>query len=130
MSSYYRHDLGDDVTLWLRLHDPSTGAPVTGASPTVTIERHRESQGGPLSDGWYWNGTIFVAAKIPLAMPEHKPVDNPGVYVYEFLQSGIGVPLVYLVRFDSATAPAVGFAVEEHIFEKFATVIIEAEPSI
>lgn len=127
MASYYHHDIGDDLTLWLRLHNPSTGAPVTGASPTVSIRRHREARDGPALDDWYWNGSIFVAADTPLAMSEYA--GSPGVYLYRFEQSLVGLPIVYLMRFESATAPAVGFANEEHIFDRRDVIVVEAEPS-
>lgn len=125
MSIYYHHDIGDDLTLWLRLFDPATGNPVLGASPTVTIRRHREARDGPLLDDWYWNGVSFVSAATPLAMTEY----GQGNYLYEFAQSRIGLAVVYLVRFESTVAPAIGFDTEEHIFDRRDVIVVEGEPS-
>lgn len=127
MASYYHHDIGDDLTLWLRLFDPTTGDPVIGANPTVTIRRHREANGGAALDDWYWNGSVFLVAETPL--PVSAYAGAAGTYLYQFEQTLVGLPTIYLMRFVSATAPAEGFANEEHIFGRKDIIIVEAEPS-
>lgn len=127
MASYYHHDIGDDLTLQLRLHDPNTGDPVVGANPTVAIRRHREANGGAALDDWYWNGSVFLAAETLL--PLSPQAGSAGQYLYQFEQTLIGLPTIYLVRFVSTTPPALGFDDEEHIFDRKDVIVVEAEPS-
>jgi len=114
--SYYRHATSDDATLWLNLKNPLNGAGVTGATPEIAIRRIRESKGGGALDGFYYDGAGgFTNVVTWLNMAEFDATNQPGLYTYWFEQSAVGAEHIYLIYFRNTTAPAVGFATEEHI---------------
>ena len=111
--SYYRWSTDSDVPLFLKLTTPSqTGA--TGKTPEVSIRRARLLNGTAL-DGWYWDGAGgFNAAPQWFTLTEYDASNWPGLYLYDWEQTLVGGPTVYLVYFRHTVAP-VGFSVEEHI---------------
>lgn len=52
------------------------GAPVTGATVTLTIRRD--------SDGFFWNGTAFQSSATTVPMAELDATNMAGVYSYDF----------------------------------------------
>ena len=113
--TYFRHATSDDLTLLLRLINPTTQFGVTGASPTVQIRRHRTAQGGSLLDNHYWDGADFVATPTLLPMAELDDINSPGHYIYFFEQSLVAANIVYFAYFLHTDVPS-GFDIEEHIF--------------
>jgi hypothetical protein len=110
-SSYIRWATNSRIPLTFSLVDPS-GAGITGASPTVSIRRVRETYGGIL-DGYFWEGTGFVPTPTWHPLVEVDLVNNPGVYTYIFDQALVGLENTYLVYFKNPTPP-VSFCVEVH----------------
>lgn len=116
--SIFRHSTGDDITLQLGLRDPSTGLGVRaadGGAPTVQIRRIRASQGGAVSDFFYWNGTIFTSTPTQIAMAEFDAVNDRGLWTYFFDQTLAGTNTIYEVRFEQVGGVAAGFTYEQHI---------------
>ena len=110
--SYIRWAADAKIPLVLSLVD-SLGAGVTGASPSVSIRRYRETHGGAL-DGSYWDGAVFSPTPVWLVMAAVDPVNLPGLYSYHFNQDLVALEWIYLVYYRNLTAP-IGFSVEEHL---------------
>jgi len=91
----------------------SLGAGVTGASPSVSIRRLRETHGAAL-DGKYWDGASFSATPVWFSMAEMDAVNSPGLYSYLFEQDLVALEWIYLVYYRNLTTP-VGFSAEEHV---------------
>jgi len=113
-SSYYRWGLSSDVPLFLQLTE-NNGSGSTGKSPEVAIRRHRTTAGVLLDNNYYDGAGGFTAIVTWLALSEFDSVNNPGLYLYQFDQSSVGVDTIYTVYFRNTSAP-IGFAVEEHVF--------------
>lgn len=118
--SYFSHDRDADATLYLKLMNPATRQPVLGATPEVKIRRHRNSITGDLLDNYYWDDSDFVVAPQWLSMAEYDGTNNPGLYIYFFEQSLVPANVVCFVYFRNIALPAIGFDIEEHIFEEMA----------
>lgn len=109
---YVRWAANAKIPLTLALVD-DTGAPVLGASPQVSIRRHRETAGQAL-DNWFWDGAGFIATPVWWPMAAVDAVASPGLYEYIFDQDMVGLEWEYLVYFRNLAVP-LGFAVETHI---------------
>ena len=112
-SSYYRWGLDSDLPLFLQLVE-SNGSGATGKSPEVAIRRHRNTDGTALDNNYYNGAGGFTATPTWLALSEFDVTNNPGLYLYQFVQSAIAVDTIYLVYFRNTSAP-IGFTVEEHV---------------
>jgi hypothetical protein len=108
-NSYYRWSTGSDIPLFLQLGG-ATGE--TGKTPQVAIRRIRQLDGTVL-DGNYWTGSAFTASPTWLSMSEYDAANAPGLYVYDFAQSGIAVAQIYVMYFRHTSVP-IGFAIEQH----------------
>lgn len=109
---HYRWATDSDIPLFLEIEDENN-APVTGRSPTVSIQRIKETDGVDL-DGYYWDGATFVAAVTKLPMAEVDATNSAGLYRYDFEQSLVGLQYQYLVRYENPDPPY-GFANETHL---------------
>lgn len=110
---YYRWSTTRDVNLILKLVNTS-GNGVTGATPEVSIRKHRDGN-GVILDNYYWNGSTFQSGVNWINMTEFDATNFPGVYYYYFVQSSIAVPMTYLVYYRHTSTP-IGFDLEEHMF--------------
>jgi hypothetical protein len=114
--SYIRWPSDAKIPMTLSIVD-ALGNGVTGASPEVSIRRHRETHGAEL-DNFYWDGSDtsggFTATPTWLLMHEIDAVNSPGLYEYVFNQNVVGLEWVYLVYYRNLTDPT-GFSVEEHV---------------
>lgn len=113
MPSYYKWATDKDITLKLDLREPDQSGS-TGKSPEVSIRRHRSIAGVAL-DNYWWNGTTFQNTASWITMSEFDATNNPGLYLYFFEQSNVGVEQIYLVRYRHTSSPT-GFDDEVHIF--------------
>lgn len=111
---YVRWPTNVDIPLVLSLVDNS-GQGVTGATPQVSIRRYKETH-GELLDNEYWDvgSDWFVPTPVWYDMVEFDPVNNPGLYIYLFQQSIVGLEWVYIVHYRHAGIPN-GMAVETHL---------------
>ena len=109
---HFRWATDADIPLLLEIEDENN-APVTGATPTVSIQRIKEVDGVNL-DGYYWDGAAFVAVVTKLPMTEVDATNSAGVYRYDFQQSLVGLQYQYLMRFENPNPPY-GFANETHL---------------
>lgn len=109
---YIRWPTNQDIPLTLALFDES-GAGVTGATPEVSIRRYKETRGAVL-DNWYWDDVWFSAPPTWFPMDEIDAVNSPGLYVYLFEQTKVGIEQIYTVYVRNTAAPE-GFAIEQHI---------------
>lgn len=113
-NNYYRWAVSDDIPLFLKLISPTLlGA--TGKFPEIAVRRYRESQGGALLDGYYWDGAgDFVSTPQWHIMDEYDATNSPGLYTYLFEQTQVQNKHIYLVYYQHTVTP-VGFNIEEHI---------------
>lgn len=105
--------------LYLSLVNDTTGAPVTGQSPTIAIRR--------VSDGFFFNGTAFIntsGTPTNIAMTEVSAVSNAGLYRYTMTDPGPIVPTppalqipndIYELRYVASGSPPVGGTMHEII---------------
>jgi hypothetical protein len=103
-----------DVPLLLTIVD-RTGAGVPGLTPEVAIRRYKEVE-GELLDSYWWDPVteVFSATPIWTVLPPYDAVNSPGLYVYLWNQSKIGLETVYMVTYRHADEPA-GSATEIHV---------------
>lgn len=106
------HLFNSTVVFLLSIINETSGAAVTGQSPTIAIRR--------ASDGFFFNGTAFVdtlGVPTPLALTEIGSTIAPGLYLYSFVDPGPIVPTpptlqltkdTYQLNFINAGAPPTG----------------------
>jgi hypothetical protein len=82
------HDVSDVVRIGVSI--TYNREPVTGESPTVTIQRQ--------SDLLFFDGTSFIVVRTELRMTEADSNNLPGRYQYDFDQSVDDTEEEYLVR--------------------------------
>lgn len=105
-----KHLYESTIEILLSIINETTGSPVTGQSPTVSIRR--------ISDGYFFDGADFVdTLGIPtsLTMTEIDATATPGLYSYSFVDPGPELtaspqPIrdIYQLRFINSGAPPTG----------------------
>lgn len=73
----------------------SSSLPVTGATCTVAIRRD--------SNGYWWNGSGFVASYTTVSMTEVDSANLPGVYSYDFIPTSTDFACIIYGRSSTGT---------------------------